>query len=105
MCSYVSNWNPIAKHWKQQPETAPQALARFQVLLADKGLRHSLELSEDGEPTLPYLHYQPQNQKLRQLMSGDLAGQAMVQRSTWNRARAWRAVARASFEGSLKQIH
>ena len=37
-------------------------------------------------------------------MSGDLAGQAMVVRSTWNYARACRAVAGASFEGSLKKI-
>ena len=35
--------------------------------------------------------------KSRQLMSGDLAGQAMVVRSTWNRARAYRAFAGASF--------
>ena len=37
-------------------------------------------------------------------MSGDLAGQAMVVRSTWNRARACKAFAGASFEGSLKKI-
>ena len=44
------------------------------------------------------------NQKSRQLMSGDLAGQAMLVRSTWNHARACRAVANVSFEGSLKKI-
>ena len=37
-------------------------------------------------------------------MSGDLAGQALVVRSTWNRAKACRAFAGASFEGSLKKI-
>ena len=37
-------------------------------------------------------------------MSGDLAGQAMVVRSTWNRARAYRAFAGASFYSSLKKI-
>ena len=35
---------------------------------------------------------------------GDLAGQAMLVRSTWNRARACRAVAGASFDGTLKKI-
>ena len=37
-------------------------------------------------------------------MSGDLAGQAMVVRSTWKSAMACRAVAGARFEGSLKKI-
>ena len=46
----------------------------------------------------------PQNQKSRQLMSGDLAGQAMLVRSTWNHARACRAVANVNFQGSLKKI-
>ena len=45
-----------------------------------------------------------QNQKSRQLMSGDLVGQAMVVRSTWKSAGACRAVAGAIFEGSLKKI-
>ena len=45
-----------------------------------------------------------QNQKSRQLMSGDLAGQAMVVRSTWKSARDCYAVASASFKGSLKKI-
>ena len=36
-------------------------------------------------------------------MSGDLAGQAMLVRSTWNHARACRAVANVSFEGTLKK--
>ena len=50
---------------KLAPATTLQALARFQVLLAD---------------------------------------QAMVVRSIWKSARACRAVAGASFEGSLKKI-
>ena len=37
-------------------------------------------------------------------MSGDLAGHAIVVRSTWKSARACRAVAGASFEGSPKKI-
>ena len=37
-------------------------------------------------------------------MSGNLAGHAMVVKSTWNRARACRAFAGASFEDSLKKI-
>ena len=45
-----------------------------------------------------------QNQKSRQLMSGDFAGQAMLVRSTWKSARAYRTVAGASFQGSLKNI-
>ena len=45
-----------------------------------------------------------QSQKSRQLMSGNLAGQAMVVRSTCKSARVCRAVAGASFKGSLKKI-
>ena len=37
-------------------------------------------------------------------MSDDMAGQAMVVKSTWKSARACRAVAGTSFEGSLKKI-
>ena len=44
-----------------------------------------------------------QNQKSRQLMSGDLAVQAMVVKNTWKSARACRAVAGVGFEGSLKK--
>ena len=41
------------------------------------------------------------NQKSKQLMSGNLAGQAMVLRSTWKSAGACKTVAGASFDGSL----
>ena len=98
------------------PATALQALARFQVFLADiftsSGSTLSAKASTkalrsvrvEGLLSLTCSITTTQNQKSRQIMSGDLAGQAMVVRSTWNRARACRAVAGASFDGTLKKI-
>ena len=95
--------------------TARQALARFQVLLADlltssrstlSAKASTMALSSvrvDGLLFLTSSIATPQNQKSRQLMSGDLAGQAMLVRSTWNHARACKAVANVSFEVTLKK--
>ena len=98
---------------KLVPATALQDLARFQVLLADLFTSSASILSARASTTALKLVRMEgltssltttQNQKPRQLMSGDLAGQVMVVRSTYKSARACRAVAGASFEGSLKKI-
>ena len=98
------------------PATTLQALARFLVLLADLFTSSGSTLAAKASTTamssvrvegLLFLTSSitiKQNQKSRQLVSGDLVGQAMVVRSTWKSARACRAVTGASFEGSLKKI-
>ena len=105
-------WLPL----KLVLETALQALAQIQVLQADLFTSSGSTLSAKASTTalssvkaeglllLTSSITTTQNQKSRQLMSGDLAGQAMVVRSTWKSARACRAVAGTSFEGSLKKI-
>ena len=101
---------------KLVPATALQALARFHVLLAELFISSRSTISAKASTTalssvrvegLLFLTSSittNQNQKSRQLMSGDFAGQAMLVRSTWKSARAYRTVAGASFEGSLKNI-
>ena len=99
---------------KLSPATALQALVRYQVLLADLFTSSGSTLSAKASATalssvrvegLLFLTSSIATPKTRrQLMSGDLAGQAMMVRSTWNRARACRAIAGANFEGSLKKI-
>ena len=105
-------WLPL----KLVPATALQALARFHVLLAELFISSRSTISAKASTTalssvrvegLLFLTSSittNQNQKSRQLMSGDFAGQAMLVRSTWKSARAYRTVAGARFEGSLKNI-
>ena len=105
-------WLPL----KLVLETALQALAQIQVLQADLFTSSGSTLSAKASTTalssvkaeglllLTSSITTTQNQKSRQLMSGDLAGQVMVVRSTYKSARACRAVASASFEDRLKKI-
>ena len=98
---------------KLVPATALQALARFHVLLAELFISSRSTISAKVSTTalssvrvegLLFLTSSitiTKNQKSKQLMSGNLAGQAMVLRSTWKSAGACKTVAGASFDGSL----
>ena len=82
-CSWLTSLPPRGQH---SAKASPRALSSVRV----EGL---LFLTSSITIT--------KNQKSKQLMSGNLAGQAMVLRSTWKSAGACKTVAGASFDGSL----
>ena len=94
------------------PATALQALARFQVLLADLFTSPWLTLSAKASTTALYHVRKSRPSTLNKLKAvveafAESVDQGEVKRSaksTWKRARACKAVASASFEGSLEKI-
>ena len=97
---------------KLVPATALQGLARFQVLLADLFTSPWWTISPKASTTALYHVRKSRPSTLNELKAvveafAESVDQGEVKRSaksTWKRARACKAVASASFEGSLEKI-
>ena len=97
---------------KLVPATALQALARFQVLLADLFTSSGSTLSAKASTTalssvrVEGLLFLTELKALVEAFAESVDPEEVKRsaRSTWKRARACRAVAGASFEGSLQKI-